>query len=333
MRKVILFGGSFDPVHWGHLEIAKQALKQTGASELWFLLAAQNPFKKDTTPYYHRRKMLSMMIDYHHKLKICDIENHLPKPSYSIDTVRALKKQHPNTHFYWLIGSDQIPKLHEWKDFDRLKQTVEFLVYTRPGENHSHDYQQITGKHLDISSTDIRHGKSKNTKASILNYMMCHNLYTEKIIQNRVSDFRYQHSLRVQDLALEIGKCHHLDENKIKLSTLMHDYSKEDSKKDLQTAMPQQYLNLHPALYHGFVAAQVLSKSYYVKDKDVLRAIRSHVNGKGTNPYAMLLYIADKCEPGRNYPSQELIALAKKDLVKGFKKVKEENEKFLKETV
>lgn len=336
MRQIILFGGSFDPVHHGHLEIAKAALKQTKSDGLWFVLAAKSPFKDDGTSYGHRRKMLEMMISYHQKMQICDIEHYLPKPSYSIDTVKALRKQNPNTEFLWLIGSDHIPTLHKWKDFNQLNQLVKFIVYDRPLENHDHPYLKIEGQFKNVSSTEIRKGKSTNTSPQVLNYMMHKGLYLDEMIKTRLSDFRYQHTLRVKDVALEIAKSQNLDEERMYLAAMMHDFAKEDTIESLQSnvkSMDAQFLKLPKAFYHAFAARKILSKNYYIKDRWVLKAIQGHVNGANKNPYAMTLYIADKCEPGRNYPSQHLIALAKQDLVKAFNRVKKEQIEYLKETL
>ncbi len=336
MRQVILFGGTFDPVHTGHIEIAKAALKETKANELWFLLAAQSPFKDEGTSFYHRKKMLDLSISHHKKLKVCTIEERLPKPSYSIDTIKVLKKEYPNIQFKWLLGSDQIPHLNKWKDFDELNRLVEFIVYNRPQENHDHPYRIITGDFLDISSTEIRNGLSTETDPKVLNYFMRHNLYLDSILQTKLSEFRYQHTLRVKDLALEIGKCHHMDEDRIILMSMMHDYAKEDSNEALVSyvkGLDANQLVLAPAIYHGFAARSILSKNYYIKDRMVLRAIQGHVTGSNTNPYAMLLYIADKCERGRNYDSEAYINSAKQDLRKTFNQLKEVQRRYLKEKI
>ena len=119
MKKVILFGGSFDPIHWGHYHMANQALRQRGAFELWFIPAAVSPFKTSASHFQHRVRMIEMMISTNDKMKVCTIENELPKPSYSYHTVLKLKEMHPDYEFEWLIGGDHIEHLHKWYEFEK----------------------------------------------------------------------------------------------------------------------------------------------------------------------------------------------------------------------
>ena len=85
-----------------------------------------------------------------------DIENTLPEPSYTIDTVQALQKQYPQTQFDFLIGDDQIERLDEWKSFEKLNKCVTFVVYGR--EDAKHPYPVIHGPKIATSSTAIRQG-------------------------------------------------------------------------------------------------------------------------------------------------------------------------------
>ena len=332
MKHVILFGGSFDPVHYGHLEIAKQAIKQLGADELWFVLAALSPFKTESASFSDRYKMLELMLEDSPSLKISQIENTLPSPSYSIDTVKALIKRNPNTKFSWLIGSDQIENLHLWKDFETLNTLVEFVVYDRPNYDTKHNYKTISGTQYNVSSTDIRHGLSLDTSPKVLQYMMQKGLYLKSLIENKLSTYRYEHTHRVCDVAIEIAVYHNLDLNKVRLSAMFHDFAKEENPESLKQIMQEHFkekLNCPEAFYHGYVASYYLKNNYHILDKDVLEAIENHVGGTSTNPYAMCLYIADKCEPGRNFDSSEVIKLAKKNLNEGFKKIIEINNEYL----
>ena len=324
MKKVILFGGSFDPIHYGHLNMAKQALLQEGAFELWFIPTAISPFKNQSSDFNKRCRMIEMMISDQDKMKVCRIESTLPQPSYTFNTVLELKKQHPNIHFQWLIGDDQLEKLHLWYEFEQLNQEVEFIVYSR--DEVKHDYSSVIGEVMEVSSTAIRQGTQFKTKPSILRYMMQEGLYLDIMTQHRLSQFRYEHTLRVTELALEIGAYHNMDTKQIRLAAMMHDYCKEDYS-DISFVRK----DVHKALYHGYAAASTLSKYYYVKDRDLLRSIKGHVVGASTSKLGMLLYIADKCERGRKYNTEVWIAQAKKDLQKTFKKLKEFTQEYRKE--
>lgn len=331
MSRVILFGGSFDPIHEGHLTMAKHALKQRNADELWFIVSAQNPFKQGSSDFKHRINMVQLMINPYRKMKVLDIEAKMPIPSYSIDTVKVLQTEYPDITFEWLIGSDQLESLHRWKDFECLNQKIQFIVYAREAED-TMEYPRITGPVMKISSTQIRKGEKTQTAPAVLRYMSENGLYLESILSNRVSLQRFEHVKRVCEVALELATVHSVDLQRMYLAAMMHDLCKEDSKETLTAIMEATYphkRSLHPAFYHGFAAASELAKRFYIRDKQVLNAIRGHVNGDSTNKIGMILYIADKCERGRGYDSEPYIHLAKQNLNKGFKAVKQAQDAYL----
>lgn len=326
MKRVILFGGSFDPIHYGHLEVAKRALKQRQADELWFLVAKRSPFKDDPAPFEDRYKMAQLMTGYHRKIKVLDIENRLPEPSYSINTLRYLKKKHPDFKFEWLIGSDHLEDFDRWKDYEAFIKETEILIYPRPGFIQDHDFIMITGALKDISATAIRQGESTATAPSVLNYMTSQSLYLKNILRNKLRKKRYEHVLRVCSLALELE-----DHKDVRLAALAHDMTKElDSVKQREAMRKTGYpLDQDPELYHGYTASSLLSKEYYLRNKEVLKAIRGHVTGASTTRLGKILYVADKCERGRSYDSEALIERAKKNLDEGFKQVKKEQLLYL----
>lgn len=333
---MLLFGGSFDPIHNGHLEIAKNAIKHTQYDEVWFLVAALNPFKDKSTSFQHRVKMIELMIRPFKKLKVCTIENDMPTPSYSIDTVKRLMKIYPKVEFGFLIGSDQIPKLNEWKDFDKLNQLVAFSVYEREGHQESHNYPVIPGSHITVSSTEIRKGQSNLTSKHVLRYMMYEGLYLEEIVRNNMSEFRYHHTLEVTKLALELGSIHKVDLKKMRLIAMMHDLCKEweaTRLKEIVSMIDERLLEYPSAFYHAFAASYWLNHYYCIYDKQILSAIHNHVHGGSYSKYGMILYIADKCERTRPYDTETLIDLSKQNLIEGFHAVKLSSEKYIKEHI
>lgn len=331
MRHVILFGGSFDPIHYGHLEIAKAALASRNADELWFIPTKRSPFKTDSTSFDDRKHMIEMMISGLKKMSVNSVESMLPEPSYSIDTVSELKKQYPDYTFDWLIGSDQLPRMHEWKQFDMLKDSVQFIVYNRGTEHLTTDYPIISGSVFPYSSTKIREGKSMATKPSILRYMTEQSLYMQTLNSANLTPNRAEHVFRVVALAQELARAHNVDYEAVTLAAYAHDLKKETDKEDLRMTMQAKAPHhevLHPAFYHAFAAKYLLTRKYYIKNKHVLQAIEGHVDGHSTNPVGMILYIADKCERGRSWDSEPFIELAKQDLRKGFKALRKYQREF-----
>lgn len=328
MRRIILFGGSFDPVHDGHINMAKKALEQREADECWFIPTQVSPFKTKSTEFQHRFKMLEFRCLEDERFKVLDMEGKLPGPSYTINTVLKLTKEYPDLQFDFLIGDDQVNSLDQWKDYKKLESLITFVVYGREG--HHHKFPVIVGEKVDVSSSAIRQGTSTMTSVAVLNYMTAQGLYIDEILQHKLSKFRYDHTIRVKDLAMELGQVHNLDLLQVYVAAMWHDYSKEE--KDLKDYIAQHIPHQKDepeAFFHAFVAAHKLSYDYHYHDAEVLDAIVSHVDGSSDSKLGMVLYIADKCEPNRPYDSQALIDLSKKDLSLAFKEVKKIQEDFL----
>ncbi|HEY4537130.1 MAG TPA: HD domain-containing protein, partial [Erysipelothrix sp.] len=202
---------------------------------------------------------------------------------------------------------------------------VSFVVYGR--EEAKHPYPVIQGPKIATSSTAIRQGTSCLTDKKVLRYMVKHHLYTKSILAAHLSEQRLAHTLRVKDLALELAAVHGIDENKVKIAALWHDFHRENQTAHLDLA---PYLRQEITAYnHAYLAADQLARHYYYSDKHVLKAIRHHVNGQANNDIAKILFIADKCERGRQYDSEPYIRLSKKDLNEGFKAVKAASEAYL----
>ena len=332
----MLFGGSFDPIHFGHLEIAKNVLKNQCQDEVWFVLAALNPFKMDATDFDKRKKMINLMIENIPNMKVCDIEKSLPIPSYSIDTLRALNAQYPQIQFSWLIGSDQIAGLPQWKNFESLEMLTDFYVYHREGYNEKHKYPIIYGKTYNVSSTEIRKGNALDTNPKVLSYMMHEGLYLKSMASNKLSKKRYEHCLRVMELAMTLGEKHQLDLKKVYLMAMMHDIAKEWDSQDLLDLMKAHFVNQverHPAFYHAYAASYILKHDYHVADIEILDAIENHVDGNVSYDLGKVLFIADKCEKGRPYDTSALVSLAMSDLNEGFEAVKLSSQQFIKENL
>lgn len=328
MNKIILFGGSFDPIHKGHIALAKAALKQRKADALYFIPAQTSPFKEKSSQFEDRYTMIQKAISSFDKMRVSDFEGRDKGPSYTIRTVEYFQQLFPQSQLEFLIGDDHIERLHEWKDIERLFDKVQFIVYKRHGIKHS--FPEIYGEVMNISSSDIRKGESYQSPPSVLKYMMEKGLYLEEMMKYQLSEKRYQHVLRVSELALEIGQVHGLNRDKLYLASMYHDRYREIDSEISRSLVPKFWRNRYPAAFdHAYLAADDLSRHYYIKDNDVLSAIRHHVDGQARNPYAQVVYIADKCERGRNYDSEDLIQLSKKSLNTGYQAVKLSQERYL----
>jgi nicotinate-nucleotide adenylyltransferase len=163
--RVGLFGGTFDPVHNGHISIAESFINTEMIDELWVLLTPYPPHKQENNPatYKIRLEMLESAFKDTSGIKVSTIENELTKPSYSVQTIRHLKKKYPDTTFFYCMGEDSLNKFHTWKYYEEILEECRLLVAQRPGASHQEVEKAILGRThfvthtpLDISSSEIR---------------------------------------------------------------------------------------------------------------------------------------------------------------------------------
>lgn len=163
--KIGFLGGSFDPVHFGHLIAAQDVLEQMHLDRLILVPAAQAPLKPNDvqSTSEDRLAMLRSAIEWDHRLEISDYELRKGGISYTIDSVRHFKAQFPNDELFWIIGGDQLPLLHKWKEIGELVRQVEFIFLERP-KHPVKPHVEIDGLRLhrcdghliEISSSELR---------------------------------------------------------------------------------------------------------------------------------------------------------------------------------
>jgi nicotinate-nucleotide adenylyltransferase len=163
MQRIGLFGGSFDPVHLGHLLVAQAAREELGLQRLFFIPAAQSPFKPGAlpAPAEQRLRLLRLALAGQTNCDIDDQEIKRGGISYSIDTVRDYARRYPGAELLYLIGADHVAQLPKWREADELARRVEFVVIPRPGDPAAllpapFRGRPVTGFPLGVSSSQIR---------------------------------------------------------------------------------------------------------------------------------------------------------------------------------
>jgi len=157
LKKIGIFGGTFDPIHAGHLILARDAVEQLELDELLFIPAALSPHKLEQTPATAdaRLEMLRAAIQGEPRFCLDTLELERPAPSYAVDTVEALRTREPSSQFFYLIGEDNVARLSTWHRFTDLSKMVQFAVLDRTGLKTEHPFPTVR-RHVDISATDIR---------------------------------------------------------------------------------------------------------------------------------------------------------------------------------
>lgn len=165
MKKVILYPGSFSPLHIGHLCLANYIVETVETDELWFLLTPSNPFKdpKELLPEEFRAEWVREVLDLHPKLRLSTDEFGLPEPNYTYNTLQFLREKYPDHHFTLLAGMDSLIDLPSWYRGAELLESQSFLIYPRPGYSIPEDFGlrpniRVLGDvpTFEISSTEIR---------------------------------------------------------------------------------------------------------------------------------------------------------------------------------
>ncbi len=182
---IMLFGGSFDPPHNGHLAVADHVVQANIADKVWFVPCAKHPFAKHLSPTSHRVAMLKVLRA--HTITLFEAES--DQPSYSIDTLEHFSSTQPHHSFSWLIGSDQLPSFQKWHRYADLLKRYTVYVYPRTGFPLDHLLPGMTGLHtmptIDISSTDVRARVKRHqpidemVPLAVAQYIQEKKLYTE----------------------------------------------------------------------------------------------------------------------------------------------------------
>lgn len=205
-----LFGGTFDPVHFGHLLLAECCREQARLDEVWFLPAAVPPHKQgvELTPARERIEMLELAIGGHEPFSVCKLEVERGGVSYTADTLMALHDATPDTELFFLLGADMLHDLPNWREPARVCELALPLVVRRPGSP-APDFTclapfmsaermelcrnlQVTMPQIDLSSSEIRRrvaeGKSirYQTPRAVEKYIESHRLYRLRI--SRIAD-------------------------------------------------------------------------------------------------------------------------------------------------
>lgn len=163
MIKTGIYGGSFNPIHRGHISLAKAFLCEAGLDEVWFVVSPQNPFKvnQQLLDDRWRLRLVEVALENEQNLKACDYEFHLPKPSYMWNTLQQMSRDYPDRTFTLLIGGDNWTSFSRWYHAQDILDNYQLAVYPRQGDPINpatlpENVQLLDAKLLDISSTEVR---------------------------------------------------------------------------------------------------------------------------------------------------------------------------------
>lgn len=337
---IIIFGGAFDPIHNGHINMAKKAVKALGG-KIIFVPARISVWKSVSAPKEDKIAMLELAIKGEKDFSIDRFEiDSESETTYSIDTIKYFKSKYPNDSLFLLIGSDQVNEFHRWKDAETIKELVQIVFYARPSIKLNDNVEKysmlkIDGGEIDASSTRIRELKDFNLSPEVLMYIVEHDLYEGMAQLNMMlTPHRLNHSKSVAKTAYEIAVANNI-ENPINayIAGLFHDIGKDislEKQKELTKNNFPEYLDMPDFAFHQFAGTVLAQSLFEINNKDILEAIKYHSTGSASMcQLAKIIYASDKIEPTRGFDSTDLINAMKKDVDDGFKIVLQANKDYL----
>lgn len=170
MARIGLFGGTFDPVHTGHIALAEQVLREMNLDKIVFLPAGNPPHKtdKEVTDKRHRFRMVQLATQNHPAFAVSDYEILKETPNYSYQTVGAFRKLYPEDELFFVVGGDSFRDFPKWAEYEKLMELCSFIVVSRPGISPNAYFETFRGDEkpprvffvrdaaYDVSSTEIR---------------------------------------------------------------------------------------------------------------------------------------------------------------------------------
>ncbi|MBQ7994935.1 MAG: nicotinate (nicotinamide) nucleotide adenylyltransferase [Bacilli bacterium] len=342
-ENIILFGGSFDPIHNGHIRLAKAASRMLGG-KVFFIPAKAPRWKHPSASPNDRENMIKAALNEINDPSLCfsDIElKRVGETTYTIDTVKEFKNLYPDSNLILLIGGDSVNTFDKWKDAEEISRLTRIVYIERDdtlvNEDNALRFQMeklyYTGAGP-VSSSGIRDLRTMDTPLSVIDYIEKNNLYFINNVRALLSHERFIHSLSVAHLSYDIALSNQfMNPDMAYIAGLLHDIGKNVEEKESRMLIEKndpEYKDLPRYCLHQFVGEYFAKEKFGIENPLVLDAIKYHCTGKEhMPPLSKIIYAADKIEPTRGYDSSALIKKCKINYYHGFLEVLKHNKKFI----
>lgn len=336
--KIGIYGGTFDPVHSAHVEIAKNAIEELSLDKLLIMPAGTPAHKNfsDITDKKHRKKMCELAF-CGKKMEISTYELEKRGKCYTFETLEHL--YNGMDELFLIVGGDSLRDITGWKNPERIFKLATVVSCGRISE--SLDLQSEYLKQVvfmkyqpqEISSTEIRVDNqfgfaiSKRVPKSVAKYINSENLYSEyrkltKKVQKVVTEKRYEHIKNATVMGQVLAGCAGVSKEDAFIALSLHDVAK--NMKDFskyKNKLAQEHMLLPEPVVHAFVGAYVVEEEFKIKNKDIIAAIKYHTTARANmSQLEKLTYVSDCIEIGRKYDgAAALRELARADFEAGFR--------------
>ena len=191
---IALYFGSFNPIHKGHISVARYVVEQGLADKVWLVVSPQNPHKQSSqlAPEEHRLAMARLAVEEFEGVEVCDVEFSLPRPSYTVNTIDTLRERYPDEEFALLGGGDVAATIHTWREGKRLMTENKILIYPRGEDDHfGEPFVMLDGApKMSVSSTRVRE-------------LICSGKAWQDEVPPRVADYIEKHKLYMEQNSVE----------------------------------------------------------------------------------------------------------------------------------
>ena len=342
--KVLVFGGSFDPVHKGHLAMLRKALQIIKPDVTHIVPAYHSPFKaKSPTPFKLRMQMArAAFASLGRQFVFDDYELKRGGKTYSYQLVQYLRQHYGKPEIYLLVGTDCLNDLHTWKNAPYIFQHATVVAGRRKGfAEHQADFRHIflPGEFPKMSSTRVRahilasgtvpKDKVPEAVSKIIVKNDLYGLQVHRWLKAHLKPNRYLHSVKVAELCAILSDIYEVPVGKAVQAGILHDAGKGFSGAELAAFCKEHKIKIpyfedicrfEPSLLHSYVSAWLARHEFGVKDKDVLNAISEHTLGSlKMSTLSKNLFVAHISSKDRKYKDAFVIrTLAVQDLEKAL---------------
>ncbi len=327
--KIAIFGGSFDPVHAEHINIARAAEK-FGAEKIIAVPAAVPPHKREKTMAspQDRLQMAKLAFAAVKNCEVSSFELSAGGTSYTCRTVEYFRKKYPEDELYLLVGADMLKDFYTWKDPEKILACADLLVCNREGDRVNFRAEQFrffakfkkTFKTVEYVGRDVSSTKARVLCAfgedlkpylpqDVIDYIEANELYRVEHVKDALrllTPARRKHSLRVALMAAGASARYKVPETSAILASALHDAAKKLplSAAELSGFVPPE--SVPDPVMHQYSGAYLAENMFGVRDEDVLNAIRYHTSGRpNMSTLEKLIFLSDMLEQGRDFPGVE----------------------------
>ncbi len=345
MAKIVLYGGTFNPIHNGHVAVCEYILG-CGYDRMIIMPAATPPHKR--TDYLasgeHRTQMCSIATTHLTSVMVDSWEIDRGGKSYTVDTISHLKTKYVEDEFFLLIGSDMLMIFEQWREWQRLAEMSTLLVVMRGDEDKNiikEKVELLTKENVriillnnpvvEISSTKVRSdfrkmGRSLGVPRKVEGYIMQNTLYQMRhsaqelrdVVQKLVVHDRYLHTLAVEVQARHLAEIYGADVESAAVAAVLHDVCKNMDSGDMVEMIlnapnssdypPEKVLREMPKLLHSWAGAVYIEKELGITDIEIINSVRYHTSARADMTLLdKIIYLADFTSAERDYPDVDVL--------------------------